>query len=324
MLFTQNIDCLERAAGVPGSHIVEAHGSFATQRCIECKMPYPDKEMREHVEEGRPPKCMSGCGGLVKPDIVFFGEQLPEAFYQNRNAAAACDLMLVIGTSLTVHPFASLPQLTMEQTPRVLFNKERVGEMGTQADDVLCLGDCDSGIRQLADELGWRDELEKMWRELVGEKEAERQLAQIQKSHAQRKSEGDETWEEDTVQKLVEDVNKLGLSQPPDSSVGSNQVQVAAQGPAEGKEEKEAEAEPEATPKGTETGPATPSENALHPKPGQPEPTSTSSDASPAKPDGVAGEAEVDQPLEKASYSKPVVSDAGTDKNENDGKGESV
>jgi NAD-dependent histone deacetylase SIR2 len=63
-----------------------------------------------------------------------------------------------------------------EDVPRVLFNLEQVGSFGTQADDVMVLGDCDAGVRKLADELGWRDELEKTWRELVGEEEAERQL----------------------------------------------------------------------------------------------------------------------------------------------------
>lgn len=177
MLFTQNIDCLEREAGVPGELIVEAHGSFAEQRCIDCLVPFPNDIMKEHVFKGEVPRCLdSKCGGLVKPDIVFFGEMLPQAFHQNKHVASTGDLILVMGTSLTVQPFASLPDLAKEDTPRVLFNLEEVGSLGTRANDVLVLGDCDSGIRKLADELGWRDELEAEWRAVVGEKEAERQL----------------------------------------------------------------------------------------------------------------------------------------------------
>lgn len=190
-LFTQNIDCLERAAGIPAERIVEAHGSFATQRCIECKAPFDDALMREHVRRGEVPRCSRArksedggegggqggrCDGLVKPDIVFFGEALPRAFFERNRKAAEADLVLVMGTSLQVHPFASLPNLAGEGVPRVLFNLERVGTLGTQADDVLVLGDCDAGVRKLADELGWRDELEAKWRELVGEEEAQRQL----------------------------------------------------------------------------------------------------------------------------------------------------
>ncbi|KLU93175.1 hypothetical protein MAPG_12112, partial [Magnaporthiopsis poae ATCC 64411] len=71
--FTQNIDCLGRLAGVPDAKIVEAHGSFATQRCIDCRVEFDDERMQKHVEDGVVPRC-DGCGGFVKPDIVFFGE----------------------------------------------------------------------------------------------------------------------------------------------------------------------------------------------------------------------------------------------------------
>lgn len=178
MLFTQNIDCLERRAGVPGSQIVEAHGSFATQRCIDCKTVFPDDLMKEAVFKGDVPRCIvPQCNGLVKPDIVFFGEALPDAFFHNRHVPAMADLVFVMGTSLTVQPFASLPHAVTDGVPRVLFNLEVVGDLGSRADDVIELGDCDSGIRKLADALGWRDELEALWLEVGGkasEKEAER------------------------------------------------------------------------------------------------------------------------------------------------------
>jgi Sir2 family len=103
------------------------------------------------------------CDGLVKPDIVFFGEALPESFHRNRTLPASADLAIVLGTSLTVQPFASLPSFVGEETPRILINLERVGGLGARADDVLLLGDCDAGVRKLADALGWLDELEELW-----------------------------------------------------------------------------------------------------------------------------------------------------------------
>ncbi|KAI1460166.1 NAD-dependent deacetylase sirtuin-2 [Annulohypoxylon moriforme] len=208
MLFTQNIDCLERAAGVPADKIVEAHGSFATQRCIDCRTEFPDHMMHDFVRRGEAPHCVREvCQGLVKPDIVFFGEQLPENFYNNINVTATADLVLVMGTSLLVHPFAGLPRNARERVPRVLFNLERVGDLGTRADDVLVLGDCDSGVRKLADELGWRDELEAMWRKLVGSKEADRQLSKTAKEEAIQ----------DELDQLVEDVeDKLAISAGPE------------------------------------------------------------------------------------------------------------
>ncbi|KAF4587339.1 SIR2 family histone deacetylase [Ophiocordyceps camponoti-floridani] len=174
MLFTQNIDCLERAAGVPADKIVEAHGSFATQRCIDCKETFPDDEMRECVVDGKIPRCC--CGGLVKPDIIFFGESLPRHFDKNTFHVATADMVLILGTSLSVYPFAGLPEMTTEGKPRVLFNLERVGRIGSRADDVVEIGSCDDGTRKLADALGWRDELEGLWKGVVGEEEAERQI----------------------------------------------------------------------------------------------------------------------------------------------------
>ncbi|KAI2472227.1 NAD-dependent deacetylase sirtuin-2 [Annulohypoxylon bovei var. microspora] len=225
MLFTQNIDCLERTAGVPPNKIVEAHGSFASQRCVECRTEFPDAMMHDFVKRGEAPHCVREvCKGLVKPDIVFFGEQLPETFYNNINVTATADLVLVMGTSLLVHPFAGLPRNARERVPRVLFNLERVGDLGTRADDVLVLGDCDSGVRKLADELGWRDELEAKWRSLVGDKEANRQLSKTAKEEAI----------EDELDQLVGDMgDKLAISSGteddgPDANVGKQKERGAA------------------------------------------------------------------------------------------------
>ncbi|KAL9091430.1 MAG: hypothetical protein Q9165_004816 [Trypethelium subeluteriae] len=169
-LFTQNIDCLEREAGVPDDKIVEAHGSFATQRCIECRTPYSGEEMKEHVVKMEVPRCkQSHCQGLVKPDIVFFGEQLPVKFFQEREAPSQADLCLVMGTSLTVQPFASLPSFVEDRVPRVLINLERVGGIGNRSDDVLVLGDCDTGVKKIAEACGWLEELEAEWASTVRE-----------------------------------------------------------------------------------------------------------------------------------------------------------
>jgi NAD-dependent histone deacetylase SIR2 len=101
-VFTQNIDTLERIAGVEGDNIVEAHGSFAASRCIDCSkevcphkpncsvlggfwtnVKFSNEKMKEVIDAKEIPKCVS-CGGLVKPDIVFFGEALPMRFFERR------------------------------------------------------------------------------------------------------------------------------------------------------------------------------------------------------------------------------------------------
>jgi len=73
MCFTQNIDTLERRAGVPESKLVEAHGSFASHACISCRQKFPDDEMKTAVATQEIPRCKR-CNGLVKPNITFFGE----------------------------------------------------------------------------------------------------------------------------------------------------------------------------------------------------------------------------------------------------------
>jgi NAD+-dependent protein deacetylase SIR2 len=211
MLFTQNIDCLERVAGVPSDKIIDAHGSFATQRCIECKEEYPDEKMKEHVFGGKVPYCdKEGCKGLVKPDIVFFGEALPKAFDNNTYQVAMADLVLIVGTSLSVYPFAALPGMAQEGKPRVLFNMEKVGQIGTRSDDVVELGDCDAGIRKLADALGWRDELEKLWRQTVGDAEADRQLGGREKNDVQ-----------DEVERLAAEVGAVVIDESDEGGVPS-------------------------------------------------------------------------------------------------------
>lgn len=162
LCFTQNIDTLERRVGIPADKIIEAHGSFATQRCIECKRPFDDTEMKDFVKEERIPRCKT-CKGLIKPDIVFFGESLPPSFFKSMGQLNDADLLIVIGTSLTVHPFAALVNMVKGQCPRVLINLDKVGGIGSGKNDLVLLGKCDDIIRDLARELGWEDELDKEW-----------------------------------------------------------------------------------------------------------------------------------------------------------------
>jgi NAD-dependent deacetylase sirtuin 2 len=183
--FTQNIDSLERATGLPAHKIVAAHGNFDTARCLlghhACVL-----QVKSHVDRGEAMHCQEcvsvGVHTLVKPDIVFFGENLPERF---DDLAASdfptCDLLIVAGTSLEVHPFAGLIHHPKSGVPRLLVNREVVGEMSPRARkmaslvghggfgfdfdsptnrrDALFLGDCDDGFCELAQLLGWKEEL---------------------------------------------------------------------------------------------------------------------------------------------------------------------
>ncbi|KAK2465425.1 hypothetical protein APHAL10511_002779 [Amanita phalloides] len=160
--FTQNIDTLERRAGIPERKLVEAHGSFASHHCIDCHESYEHDQMMSFIEKKKIARCYK-CRGLVKPDIVFFGEQLPPRFFRSYDDVRNADLLIIAGTSLTVYPFASLANLTSNTCPRVLINLEAVGSLGRKSEDVLLLGQCDAMVEQLAKELGWHDELLELW-----------------------------------------------------------------------------------------------------------------------------------------------------------------
>ena len=201
-LFTQNIDCLDREAGVPAEKIVEAHGSFATHHCIDCKAPFPEDLMRYAIDRAKAPHCLTPqCNGLVKPDIVFFGESLPDSFLRNRTLPSTADLCIVMGTSLSVQPFANLPNICSEGVPRVLINLERVGGLGCRPDDVLLLGDCDDGARKFATALGWQDELE-----ALRKRDAPKEATVVTNQNRHLRNEGEEISEQ--VAALTDEVDK--------------------------------------------------------------------------------------------------------------------
>ena len=179
--YTQNIDMLERMAGIPSSHIVEAHGTWATAHCIECgEMEDANWVKTEICKHRKKPYCRY-CEGLLKPDIVFFGEPTPVKMERlAREDFARCDLLIVAGTSLQVQPFASMIGRVEGYVPRLLFNRDPVGLRGDFADgngflfgnkhnyrDVCVLGDCDNIVAKFAKLLKLSKplrELEERWR----------------------------------------------------------------------------------------------------------------------------------------------------------------
>mmetsp|Transcript_24553 Transcript_24553/g.39406 ORF Transcript_24553/g.39406 Transcript_24553/m.39406 type:complete len:360 (-) Transcript_24553:125-1204(-) len=126
--FTQNIDTLEFGAKIPKDKVVQAHGGFSSARCIKCGLSYSPEFVRKEIFADKVPRC-SKCSGLVKPDIVFFGESLPKRFHRlSAEDMPKCDLLLVLGTSLQVHPFAGLVDEVDKECVRILFNREPVGQ----------------------------------------------------------------------------------------------------------------------------------------------------------------------------------------------------
>jgi NAD-dependent deacetylase len=104
---TQNVDGLHLKAG--SRRVYEVHGHLRTGHCLGCGRSFPFEEMWSQFERGSlPPRC--GCGGMIRPDVVLFGDRMSEDYYAAERELANCDLLLVVGTSLQVYPVASLPR----------------------------------------------------------------------------------------------------------------------------------------------------------------------------------------------------------------------
>ncbi|HIV08884.1 MAG TPA: NAD-dependent protein deacylase [Candidatus Spyradenecus faecavium] len=114
---TQNIDRLHTLAGSRTVH--ELHGSPHLHHCLACGRAYPYDDVAPTVRQGHVPRC--ACGGVLKPDIVFYGESLPEHTLQAAlDACRRADLLLVLGSSLTVYPAAALPREAYECGARLV------------------------------------------------------------------------------------------------------------------------------------------------------------------------------------------------------------
>jgi NAD-dependent deacetylase len=110
-VITQNIDRLHRAAG--SRNVVEVHGSIETSSCRDCGASFGIEAVETLFDAEGVARC-EACGGAVKPDVVLFGELLPEdAMRRAQGMAAGADLMICIGSSLVVHPVAGLPGVTL-------------------------------------------------------------------------------------------------------------------------------------------------------------------------------------------------------------------
>lgn len=127
-VITQNIDLLHQKAG--SSRVIEVHGSPSVHRCPSCGRTMAFADAAVIVHSGALPRC-TGCGSVLKPDITFFGETLPaQALSDARDEARQADLMLVLGSSLLVHPAAMLPETTLDRGGKIVI----VNDMETHLD----------------------------------------------------------------------------------------------------------------------------------------------------------------------------------------------
>ena len=137
-IITQNIDNLHQASGVEPGKVIELHGNGSYASCLSCGMRYELADIRvEYERTGAGPECAS-CGGPVKSATISFGQAMPrEAMQRARRATLACDLFLVIGSSLVVHPAASFPLIAKENGARLIILNGQETPLDGDADLVL-------------------------------------------------------------------------------------------------------------------------------------------------------------------------------------------
>ncbi|HYL99874.1 MAG TPA: NAD-dependent deacylase [Blastocatellia bacterium] len=147
-LVTQNIDDLHRLAG--SQSVLELHGNLWRARCLRCASSF---ESREWPLEEMPPRCFV-CGGAARPDVVLFGEYLPEGVFEKaEQASAKCDLFFVIGTSAVVYPAASLPIAAKQAGAKVIEVNPELTDISVYA-DITLLGKAGEILPQFLKERG--------------------------------------------------------------------------------------------------------------------------------------------------------------------------
>lgn len=138
LLVTQNVDGLHQEAGVPPESVVEVHGSTRSSRCLDCGQVRPIGETLDRFEAGdRDPKCRQ-CGGMLKTATISFGQALiQEDLERAFQAARECDLLLAVGSTLSVYPVAGIVPQAREAGARVVVINAEPTEMDELADVVL-------------------------------------------------------------------------------------------------------------------------------------------------------------------------------------------
>ncbi|EME49928.1 hypothetical protein DOTSEDRAFT_68672 [Dothistroma septosporum NZE10] len=187
--YTQNIDNLEELAGIERDRIIQCHGSFATASCRKCKHQVKGTEIFADIRAKQVAQCKRcleairssklalppqkrsksknrnssadsdadddiAQAGIMKPDITFFGEALPNTFFETftQRDAQETDLVIVIGTSLKVAPVSEMPNFLPKAVPHIYISRETIKHVEF---DIQLLGNCDDVVYELCRRAGW-------------------------------------------------------------------------------------------------------------------------------------------------------------------------
>ena len=137
-VITQNVDDLHRLSGVPADRIVELHGNATYATCLDCGLRHELEVLKQSfLGRGEIPTCRS-CGGLVKTATISFGQAMPEGpMTRARSETLACDLFVVLGSSLVVYPAAGFPLLAKKNGAALAIVNREPTEQDAYADLVI-------------------------------------------------------------------------------------------------------------------------------------------------------------------------------------------
>jgi NAD-dependent deacetylase len=137
-VITQNIDNLHQKAGNSPEKVLELHGTMNFAKCLGCFQRYSMEDLLGRLKlEDEAPLCPD-CFGILKPDVIFFGEQLPaKALQQSIDHSRQCDLLIVVGSSLVVYPAAYMPVYAKESGAAVVIVNLTATDFDHQADVVV-------------------------------------------------------------------------------------------------------------------------------------------------------------------------------------------
>eukprot|EP00347_Sterkiella_histriomuscorum_P009238 403341988 len=168
MNFTQNIDALEEKAGMNVKEkLLQVNGTVKGARCALCQRQMNQQVLKEHIQKGVVYRCYDPtCNGPVKPNIVLFGEAMPDEFLIKYQKIQDCDLLVVMGTALAVSQLNILFNSAPKDVPKVLINMENTVEHGydfTKGDKNLFLeGGCDKYIELIIKNCKWDDDFKRI------------------------------------------------------------------------------------------------------------------------------------------------------------------
>lgn len=138
LLVTQNVDGLHQRAGSDPERVVEVHGTSTRVVCLACGERRPMDEALARVRAGEEDPACLGCGGILKSDTISFGQPLVASDLARAEAAGStCDLLLAIGTTLSVYPIAELPRIAHAASAKVVTVNGEPTDYDHRADAVL-------------------------------------------------------------------------------------------------------------------------------------------------------------------------------------------